>query len=306
MSDQQEQAPPKLPAIQSGNAVKAIVPNDFESAFRIANAVFKSGMAPKGINSAEQAMVTILHGLEVGMSPMMALQSIATINGRPTLYGDGALGLVQSSGLMEWIKESYEGVENTDTFKAVCEVKRKGDKEIKRGEFSIAQAKKAQLFGKPGPWQQYLKRMLQMRARGFALRDGFSDALRGLHIAEEVQDIPTVKDAAPRDAEPPPPPPGVVILGPTESAAEPPAPPSAPVSDIVTPPEPAKPIEGEILPNPEVMLKWIDDRLAKITDPFELPQIWEEECMPRLSGAFPPDIEEANAIFDRHEKRLDP
>jgi len=190
---------PKLPAIQSGNAVKAIVPNDFESAFRIANAVFKSGMAPKGIDSAEKAMIVIMHGMEIGMPPMMALQSIAPINGRPCLYGDGALGLVQGSGLMEWTKETYEGAEGTDAFKAVCEVKRKGDKEVKRGEFSVAQAKKAQLFGKPGPWQQYLKRMLQMRARGFALRDGFSDVLRGLHIAEEMQDIVPVKDITPRD-----------------------------------------------------------------------------------------------------------
>ena len=100
---------PKLPAIQSGNAVKAIVPNDFESAFRIANAVFKSGMAPKGVSTAEQAMVTILHGMEVGMTPMMALQSIAMINGRPSIYGDGALGLVQGSGLLEWSKEYLEG-----------------------------------------------------------------------------------------------------------------------------------------------------------------------------------------------------
>src|SRR4051812_39570725 len=94
--------PPKLPTMQSGGAVRAIVPQDFEGAWRIANAVVKSGMAPRGIDTAEKAMVAIMHGMEVGMTPMMALQSIAPINGRPAIYGDGALGLCQGSGLLEW------------------------------------------------------------------------------------------------------------------------------------------------------------------------------------------------------------
>lgn len=279
---------PKLPAIQSGNAVKAIVPNDFESAFRIANAVFKSGMAPKGVSTAEQAMVTILHGMEVGMTPMMALQSIAMINGRPSIYGDGALGLVQGSGLLEWSKEYYEGEEGKDSFKAVCEVKRKADKEVKRGEFSIADAKKANLFGKVGPWQQYLKRMLQMRARGFALRDGFSDVLRGLHIAEEAQDIMPIKDITPRDAEPP---------APITPAIEPP------------PPEPTAVETGataNIVQTPDELLKWIDSRLSDVNEAYDLGDVWEAECLPKLEDAFPPDQEAADAIYRKHEARLEP
>jgi hypothetical protein len=54
--------------------------------------------------------------------------------------------------------------------------------------FSEADAKKAGLWGKAGPWQQYPSRMLQMRARSWALRDAFPDALRGLGIREEVAD----------------------------------------------------------------------------------------------------------------------
>jgi hypothetical protein len=58
-------------------------------------------------------------------------------------------------------------------------------------QFSVTDAKKAQLWGKGGPWSQYARRMLQMRARGFALRDAFPDVLRGLITAEEAQDYPT-------------------------------------------------------------------------------------------------------------------
>lgn len=212
---------PRLPALSSGGAVRAIVPQDFDGAWRIANAVVKAGMAPRGLDTPEKAMVAIMHGLEVGFTPMASLQSIAVINSRATIWGDGALGLVQASGLMESHKEWFEG--EGDARKAFCRVKRRGDPEIKIGEFSVADAKTAGLWnkkgrnGEPTPWITYPDRMLKMRARAFALRDGFSDVLKGLGIAEEVQDTPA-RDVS---LSPPPamrPPSPVAIAAPVEEA----------------------------------------------------------------------------------------
>jgi len=56
--------------------------------------------------------------------------------------------------------------------------------------FSKEDAETAKLWGKQGPWQTYPKRMLAMRARGWAIRNVFPDALKGIQVAEEVQDIP--------------------------------------------------------------------------------------------------------------------
>jgi len=67
---------------------------------------------------------------------------------------------------------------------------RKDDPNPVLGQFSMADAARAGLKGKSGPWQQYPQRMLQMRARGFALRDAFPDVLRGLISAEVAMDIP--------------------------------------------------------------------------------------------------------------------
>lgn len=186
----------KLPSLAAGGPVKAIVPQDFDGAYRIANAVVRAGMAPKGLDTPEKAMVAIMHGMEVGFTPMAALQSIAVVNGRPAIWGDGAIGLVQASGLMESIRETADGEGDAKT--ATCVVKRKGNPDPIIGKFSVADARKAGLWGKAGPWTQYPDRMLQMRARGFALRDGFSDVLRGLGIAEEVQDTP-MRDITPAE-----------------------------------------------------------------------------------------------------------
>lgn len=200
---------PRLPSLQSGGAVRAIVPQDFDGAWRIATAVCKAGMAPKGLDTPEKAMVAIMHGMEVGLTPMAALQSIAVVNGRPTIWGDGAIGLVRGSGKLEWIKERIEG--EGDKMSAVCEIKRKGEPAAEPARFSVDDAKKAGLWGKAGPWTQYPRRMLAMRARAFALRDGFADVLRGLGIAEEVQDTPATI-VPPKPPAPPAPPAGQEII----------------------------------------------------------------------------------------------
>ncbi len=183
----------RLPAIAAGSKVQGIIPNDFDSAYRIAQAVCVAGMAPRGLDTPEKAFVAIMHGLEVGLAPMQALQSIAVINGRPSIWGDGAMGLVRSSGICESIREWVEG--EGDQRIAYCQAKRRGEIQPVVGKFSVADAKLAGLWdkkgrnGEPTPWVTYPDRMLQMRARAFALRDAFADVLRGLHIAEEAGDI---------------------------------------------------------------------------------------------------------------------
>jgi len=58
-----------------------------------------------------------------------------------------------------------------------------------RREFSVADAARQSLTGKKGPWQHSRDRMLMIRARTYAFRDLFADALKGLGVAEEQIDI---------------------------------------------------------------------------------------------------------------------
>ena len=162
----------------------------FDDAFKFARMVSASEFAPKDFRGKpESCMLAIQHGSEVGLSPMQSLQSIAVINGRPTIWGDAALALVQSSPQCLYVREYTEG--DGDSLTAVCEVQRRGYPQPTVAKFSVADAKKAGLWGKSGPWSQYSSRMLSLRARGFALRNAFADALRGLITAEEAQDYPT-------------------------------------------------------------------------------------------------------------------
>lgn len=188
------------PPLSTGGRVAPIVPDNFESAYRLATVIKAAGMAPKGFTSIEQVTVAMLHGMEVGMTPMAALQSIAVVNGMPTIYGDGLLGLVQASGLLEDIIETIEHDTDGSPLYAVCRVKRIGRASWTEQSFSRAEAQRAKLWSKQGPWTEYPRRMLQMRARAWALRDAFPDVLRGLHSAEEASDTP--RDITPTQPEP--------------------------------------------------------------------------------------------------------
>ncbi len=85
---------------------------------------------------------------------------------------------------------------------ATCTIKRRNYEPVTRS-FSWEDAKQARLSAKQGPWQEYPKRMLQMRARGFALRDTFADVLKGLYVGEEARDMPPeMRDVTPAEPEP--------------------------------------------------------------------------------------------------------
>ena len=166
----------------------------FDDAFRFAKMVSASEFAPKDFRGKpESCLLAIQHGAEIGLSPMQSLQNIACINGRPAIWGDAALALCLANPVCDGIHETIEG--DGDNMVAVCKTSRRGKDANVVGRFSVADAKRAGLWGKTGPWTQYPRRMLQLRARGFALRDAFPDVLKGLVTAEEAQDYPPAEPA---------------------------------------------------------------------------------------------------------------
>lgn len=164
-----------------------LVPSNLEQMWRLALIMAKSGLMPKGLQSPEAVCVAVQMGLEVGLTPMQAVQNIAVINGRPAIWGDSGIALVEASGFLEDFKETIT-VEG-EVITATCWAKRKNRPTPVERTFTTQDAKQAGLHKKEGPWQQYPKRMTQMRARWWVLRDLFADVLKGLKAAEEVQDI---------------------------------------------------------------------------------------------------------------------
>ena len=169
---------------------QGFAPATLTEAVQFSEMLASSSMVPRAYQGKPQdVLVCVQWGYEMGLAPMQALQNIAVINGKPSVYGDAAMALVQASPVCEDVEEYFED-EGTPNPVAVCVAKRKGRKPV-TARFSVEDAKRAGLWGKQGPWSAYPKRMMQMRARGFALRDAFPDVLKGMITAEEAQDYPS-------------------------------------------------------------------------------------------------------------------
>ena len=185
-----------------------LTPQSWQEAEKLAKLLCKTKLVPQGFESPDLCLIAIMQGMEMGLPPMMALQRMALVEGKLTLWGDGALALVLKSGLCtsmtEWMDVCDQNGDlglrsakdqtfspgfdrDQENWVAHCEVQRLGWPEPIIRSFSVRDAKRAGLWQKEGPWMDYPKRMLQMRARAFALRDAFADVLGGLYLREEIE-----------------------------------------------------------------------------------------------------------------------
>lgn len=291
------------PSIVAGAAIRSLVPTSFEGVWRMAQMLAASPFSPKDMKSPEACAGAITLGLDLGITPIQAVQSIAVINGRPSIWGDLALALVRASPLCEDVEETLTG--EGDKMVATCIAKRKGAKPS-TGQFTVDDAKRAQLWNKSGPWQQYPKRMLQLRARAFALRDAFPDVLKGISIREEVEDI-QVRDASPPppppvlDAPAPPAPPQIedaVIVSETASAG--PSPAEAQAADAPPGPPPvegasaADPDEPGI--NPDAEIANLIDKLAYAQDEATVEEWYAETDIEAALSEFTGYVEKARQV----------
>lgn len=191
-----EKVEPKAPA-PSPVTMRAggLMPDSMDGIWRLATAAAVAGVIPSA-KTKEQAFILLAAGFEAGLGFTATCKNVMLVNNRPSLWGDAALALVVRSPVCKGVYENIEG-DGTDKMVAHCEVERAGWKETVVRSFGVADAKKAGLWGKAGPWTNYPKRMLQMRARAFALRDAFPDLLMGLGIVEEQDDIPVSVASSP-------------------------------------------------------------------------------------------------------------
>ena len=163
---------------------------------KVADLLSKTDIIPKQYKGKpNDILVCMEYGRSLGLGSLQSLQSIAVINGVPTIWGDSLLAVAQQHKDYEYIKETPL-IKEDQVVGYDCTIKRKGHDEH-TARFTIQDAKVARLWGKPGPWTNYPQRMLMWRARSFAIRNIFSDALRGVKDRDEVRDYQKEKDITP-------------------------------------------------------------------------------------------------------------
>mgnify|MGYP000031033754 CR=1 FL=1 len=193
--------------LRSGGKMASIVPQSFEEVQRLATMAVRAGIGSYGWRDTPEqciakATAAIMHGMELGLSPMQSLSGIAVINGKTTIYGDLLTAVLWANGfkIKKWI--DGEGDERVARAKIT-----RPDGEVIEAKFSVAQAKQARLWdtretvqkkGRDGgqymapndsAWFRFAEDMLEWKAVGRCVRAGASDATRGLMILEDMESL---------------------------------------------------------------------------------------------------------------------
>jgi hypothetical protein len=208
VSSQVEPAPPKPaePAPterKTGIAVRdgLLVPRHSGELMAVAKTLLDSRALPAQFQNVAQVAMGMQVLRQLGLPEIVGMRQLAIINGAFAIWGELPKALCEKSGLLEddeefWFDKDYRkicfGEKNLgiEVFGSYSMTKRKGRKPVER-TFTVDDAKKAGLWGnqKKEPWIKYPRRMLQMKARGHALKDVYPDVLMGVSIAEYDHDV---------------------------------------------------------------------------------------------------------------------
>lgn len=131
-------------------------PVDLVALRALAEELVTSRTLPAGIRTPAQALAIILAGREMGVEPMTALRSISFDRGKVIVAADLQLALYKrDGGHAEWVENRVSGV-------ALRLRHPNGDEYV--STFTAEDARRAGLWGKPGPWSQYPVAMMRARA----------------------------------------------------------------------------------------------------------------------------------------------
>lgn len=143
----------------------------------ISETFFKSGMFAD-VKSAQQAMVKIMAGAEVGLPPFQSMSGIHIIVGKPVIGAGLIASKIKGSG-----KYDYKVVENTDKN---CSIDfYQGKEKIGNSSFTIAEAQKAQTKN----LEKYPKNMLFARAISNGCKWYCPDVFGGSIYVPEERDL---------------------------------------------------------------------------------------------------------------------
>jgi len=185
-----------VPTVEKKRLPTIAAPTNWTELMSFCESIAKSDLVPKDFRDKPANLaIAISMGNECGLHWAQAIQSIAVINGRPSLWGDGALAVCMAHPDWEWLDEN----DSTDTC-GVTTIKRRGY-EPQRYEFTLEMARTGGMLGKD-TYKSHQKAMLQRRARARCMSATFADALKGIAFAEDVMAAPPERDITPAEPTP--------------------------------------------------------------------------------------------------------
>ena len=175
----------------------------FQALYDIGKMFASSALVPQNYQGKPMdCAIAVDMANRMGVSPMMVMQNLYVVKGKPQWSGQACMSLIKGSGEFRNVRPVYTGERNTDSWGCYIQaVDRETGEIIKGTEVTIAMAKAEGWYQKPGSkWQTMPELMLAYRAAAFFGRVYIPNALMGVNVEGEVEDI--AKDERPTTDEP--------------------------------------------------------------------------------------------------------
>jgi hypothetical protein len=165
---------------------------NMERLMEMSNFLAKSTIVPVAYqNRPENCLIALDLSSRMGVSPMLVMQNLHVIQGKPSFSGSALASMIRSSPQFNTVELNYVGEEGKDSFGAyVSAVRVSTGKVLKGGTVTIGIAKAEGWYNKSGSkWKTMPELMLAYRAYAWFARVHAPELAMGLQSVEEVQDI---------------------------------------------------------------------------------------------------------------------
>ena len=166
---------------------------DFSRAYKLAQVISTADIIPDNYkNKAADCAIAIDMADRMGVSPMMVMQNLYVVKGKPSWSGQACKALIEGCGKFKpgSIRPVYFGDKGTDSRGCYLSAlwADTGDK-VEGPEVTLKMARAEGWIGKNPKWTNMPELMLAYRASAFFARVYCPEVLMGVHVEGEAEDI---------------------------------------------------------------------------------------------------------------------
>ncbi len=162
----------------------------FNQLLRAAQMVSQTSIIPQTYQGKPQdCFVAIEMANRMGVSPMVVMQNMYVVKGKPSWSGQACTTLINACGKFKEVKHIYTGEKGTDTRGCYVKAIRIEDGEEVCGVEVTMQMAKSEGWTSNSKWKNMPELMLAYRASAFFARVYCPEALMGAQTTEEIIDV---------------------------------------------------------------------------------------------------------------------
>jgi len=170
---------------------------NFKELYDIGKMFASSSLVPSNYHGkAMDCAIAVDIANRIGVSPMMVMQNLYVVQGRPSWSGQACMSMINASPKFKKAKPVYFGEKGTDERGCRIEaIDAETGKIIHGPDVTIKMAKDEGWYHKNGSkWKTIPELMLAYRAAAFFARIYIPNALMGFYVEGEAEDISTSQE----------------------------------------------------------------------------------------------------------------